>query len=592
MSRPKVLRQTPAPVTVKSLFGRWMMALRNTIQRSLRGVRARLASRPSSARDLPPLPFPPPATPEEPRHVSGVLKVSVFSDRPVAADLHAEPAPVQWHVSTWRNGPLYQGHSNNDLRGFVDGRFRRVWNQTDQIHVRTGRGHGRPVLGERELFRNLHRWEQLSLPQGSRILQAAFELVVEQGPDRPLDVFLYRVNMDWNPGHGGVNRDNRSEPAPGEVWWNERMHGSASWGLPGAGFASDTHPDADTPVTALAWATYRPGEPLVSFRSRTLTNYVQERVDQRQPLLLLIKLSDHLEDLDRTSLVLFSSTYGDSCNVSGRPRLELEWTSPAEIESAEYPIVLEHGRSTVLPRMATPEMRGFAVSFVAEERSAHPTVQARGAHGELIDEWQDATLPAPTDWDWLELRLDTLHNPIPFGQCFESHFRVTLIRTGPPETQQVAWMFRSPSDRIHFVRGRYVGNYTWEARFVPDEVGRWSYYWTHTFRNRRFFSPPGLFDVFISDFYTADAALKSFHDMVVSCDLPPGNPRIRAFGDAFKRLERAVLRIETPASFDLTGQHPNPLGEQLDTLREELSGTPPSRWRVPPVAGSADGVPG
>jgi hypothetical protein len=583
--RDSIFKRAWAPIV--STARPWARAAKSKAGRLLRSYRDWTTQPSSSDAASGVLPFPPPPKADPPRPVVGVIRVSVYGPKLMISPHSHDSGPALTHVTTWVNGPWYRGHSNNDLRGYIDGRYRKFWNQTDQIHVRIGRNKGKPVLGERELFRNLHRWDGITLPQGARVLGATFELAVETGSNHCLDLFLYRVHKDWHPGCGGVNRDNGSEPAADEVWWNERMRGSLAWGLPGAGFSSDNHANADTPVTALAVATYTPGDSHLSFHSPALTEYVQEQVDSDRPLLFLVKLSDDLEDQDGTILALFTSNCGDTCTIAHRPRLRLEWTNSAEIRSLEHHIVLEHGRSTVLPRLDAPDMCSLAVSFQPESGFATPRVQVRGGRGESLCEWLDAGLPVDVEWDWVEVRLDSFENPVPIGQELEVRFRETEVRTGAPESQPVHWLFTSPSGRAHSSAGQYLGEYTWEIRFAPDEVGRWSYCWTHQFKNRRYFSPTGHFDVTVPDADTAEAALVEFGSKVARSKLANGKQRICAFGDEFKRLERAVMRLEAPETFDLTGGQPNPRGAMLDALRVELSGSLPPQTRIPPFGDQA-----
>ena len=117
------------------------------------------------------------------------------------------------------NGNGYAGMSDNDLRGYLDGLFKYGWNQPTQVHVRVGRRDHAPRYGELELFRVLYRWGDIELPPRSRVHDARLEIAVESGPPFPVDLFLYEVKKDWNPGQGGVNGDNVSPPARGEVWW-------------------------------------------------------------------------------------------------------------------------------------------------------------------------------------------------------------------------------------------------------------------------------------------------------------------------------------------------------------------------------------
>jgi hypothetical protein len=138
--------------------------------------------------------------------------------------------------------------TDNDIRGFLDGGFIWGWNQATQIHVRLGRvvGYPHPKYGENEVFRVLQRWEGVRLPTDVDVTACRLTLHVEEGPSRPLRVLVYAVSKDWNPGSGGVDENNVSVPKPGEVWWGDAAFERESWSHPGAGFASDFDPEADT----------------------------------------------------------------------------------------------------------------------------------------------------------------------------------------------------------------------------------------------------------------------------------------------------------------------------------------------------------
>lgn len=92
---------------------------------------------------------------------------------------------------------------DNDIRGFLDGRFKNGWNQPGQMHVRVGRRKQvSPKYGEQELCRVLQRWDRIELPPLSNILHTLLSLEVENGPPFELQIFLYEVKKDWNPGGG------------------------------------------------------------------------------------------------------------------------------------------------------------------------------------------------------------------------------------------------------------------------------------------------------------------------------------------------------------------------------------------------------
>ena len=96
----------------------------------------------------------------------------------------------------------------------------------------------RSRFGENEVMRALHRWDDIPLPENAVVTQVSLEIVVEAGIEEPADVMLLEVHRDWNPGSGGLQRDNTSPPAPGKCGgWRPPME-RWSGGCPGASFAS------------------------------------------------------------------------------------------------------------------------------------------------------------------------------------------------------------------------------------------------------------------------------------------------------------------------------------------------------------------
>src|SRR3972149_2977698 len=68
----------------------------------------------------------------EPVGVSGIFQFSAYHES-------GESVKPLRHTSIYVNGPDYTGMEDNDIRGFLDGRFRNGWNQPGQSHVRVGR---------------------------------------------------------------------------------------------------------------------------------------------------------------------------------------------------------------------------------------------------------------------------------------------------------------------------------------------------------------------------------------------------------------------------------------------------------------------
>jgi hypothetical protein len=187
-------------------------------------------------------------------------------------------APPAAHVSVFVDGADYSGMEDNDLRGFLDGVFEYGWNQVGQRHLRIGRRAESPRFGEYEILRNLHRWDGIDLPAGAAVTDAVLQLEIEEPAPFAARLMLYEVKQDWYPGGGGTLRNNVSPPLEGEVWWNERAHGRAPWGLPGVGYASESDPAADTAAAPLADALLRPGDAASTWcRATTRTSGASSR---------------------------------------------------------------------------------------------------------------------------------------------------------------------------------------------------------------------------------------------------------------------------------------------------------------------------
>ena len=324
---------------------------------------------------------------EMPRACGGCLVVSGHcANTPVLQP--ASQKIRQRHRHTWTANWNYAGMEDNDLRGFLDGRFKFSWNQPSQIHVRLGRLRQEQAFGEWELFRVLHRWADVRLPPAATVDRVELQIEIERGLEHEVELFVYSLNKDWNPGLGGGLANNNGFPSAGEVWWNEVGHKTEKWGLPGAGFASDTHPDADTPATPLARTVYRPGDRGIVFTSDQLCQYVQGQAICGAPLLLLFKLGDYFEDTPGSVLYLFSANHGDSRNPSRRPRLTIEWHDDAARALAAQDILLEHGRSLVLPRIDARDVDWLGVTFDAVEDLESPNIYVRGGADGTACDWR------------------------------------------------------------------------------------------------------------------------------------------------------------------------------------------------------------
>ncbi len=503
---------------------------------------------------------PPEAVPDGLPSIRGTLRIASYGP-----DARDEGASGWVHHQRWVRGESYQGVEDNDLRGFLDGRFVYGWNQPGQIHSRVGRRPTKPRFGETELFRTLQRWDAVTLPTEAQVLEASLVMEVEDGPARPLDVLLYSVNPDWNPGQGGTQRDNTSPPRAGEVWWNEIAHDELSWGMPGVGFASDQHPRADTPAMALAEAPWVPDQRQLRFESDALRAYTQEQTRRGKPLRFLVKLSDALEDDAGALLYLYTANHGDVRNSSRRPILSLAWAAPSARARQEHRVHLEAGRVATFPRIELNGETTLAVSFEATGASGRPTLQVRGGRGESISKWISAEHPVELPgrgWDWAEVRILAVRDPIELGSTFETSLHDTWVRTAAPQEQRVVFVFEAPRGERFEVLADYRGDYTWQVSFTPDEIGRWRYRFHESFLKEPYDSEEGVFDTVVLDRANARRQLSALADRLrenagATDDAPS------PWAESFWRLERAAMQLETPESFA------SPSGRELfDVLTE------------------------
>lgn len=501
------------------------------------------------------------ALPDAPSSVRGVLRIASYGSEASPADVEA---PI--HHQRWVRGPSYQGVEDNDLRGFLDGRFIYGWNQPGQIHSRVGRRPTSPRFGETELFRTLQRWAGIELPADAQVLEASLEIEVEKGPTRPLDVLLYAVHPDWNPGEGGTQHDNTSPPRTGEVWWNEAAHDRLSWGMPGVGFASDDHIRADTPRMALAEARWEPGQTTLRFESDALRAYAEERTRLGEPLRILVKLSDVLEDEAGALLYLYTVNHGDLRNTARRPTVSLTWTAPYVRYRQDHRIHLEAGRVAELRRITLGDATSLVASFEAAPGSGRPTLQMRGGRGDEVSAWISGEHPlelSGRNWEWAEVRILAARDPLELGTAFRTRLHDTWVRTAPPSEQPVVFEFDAPRGETFEVLGEYRGDYTWHVAFTPDEVGRWRYRFRESFLKHPYESEEGVFDVVVLDRKNARIQLEALavrlRGVAEASDRTPS-----PWTASFWRLERAALQLETPESFA------SPSGRELFDLLTEV----------------------
>jgi hypothetical protein len=482
-----------------------------------------------------------------------------------------EPNPTDCvHVSEFVNGGVDGPYlDDNDIRGFLDGRFMYGWNQPRQRTVRLGRvrhPNRPPTFGEDELFRVLQRWHGIRLPHGSRVrgVRLSFHL------DRPLEetrrFYVYEVRRPWNPGTGGVRGDDVSVPKPGEVWWQQARHGQEPWGLPGAGFASDSSEDADTGLQPLAMAECGKGTREVHLAGERLSRYVNHRLDEGADLLFLLKLSDWEEDTAGTMVEMLSGEFGPDATPSLRPRLRLEWTPAASARCRQDEVFLEFGRQQAFAPMRMPAGARLWATLTREEGYAGGTVQFREiTPGEEASAsgWQAVGGPVQSTTGWGQFRVLAAWHPIALGEPFRSGFRDNWVVSAPPGDQRLQWTFTSPSGIVHSVDAAYEGKFTWRVTFVPDEIGRWRARWRHEFAGPIEVGPEEDFDVIPSSAEQVCLALEAVAEQ--GSDVEQRLERLA-------RLERAGMHGLTPEEY--RSEPGRRLRNALDRAREQLSGRP------------------
>lgn len=495
----------------------------------------------------------------------GELVVSRFGASPNASE---DPGTV--HETVFIPGDDGLLMEDNDLRGFLDGTFLWGFNQPTQDHVRLGRRASNSTMGEYEVFRTIQRWEGIRLPPSARTVAVELEFHVSEAPEFPLEVLLYRVNRDWNPGEGGVQKDNVSPPAPGEAWWNGPRFGEEAWALPGVNYASSAA-DADTPATALAGTIHQPGDTLLTFSGAELAAYVEERTWEDEPLLFLLKVSDVYEDRQGAEIEVLSANYGDSKNQARRPRLSVRWSSPVEEEVYRDTMILEHGRTARSGALSVAPGGWLNVAFEAEDEIARPLIEIRGGSTRSdTTEWTAVTGPVENSWSWVEARTRAIHNPVTIGDPFEFEIRETWVLPEPSEAR-VDVAFVSPSGKRHVRTLAYAGRYRWRSSFVPDEAGPWSYRWAAGFTAVPLISAVGHFDVVGGSTARVKQALEKLaHDLTEVRDAL-SDQELESWRERFVRLERAAIALETPGSFSADSSG---VVEAIRKAREVLAGRP------------------
>lgn len=412
-----------------------------------------------------------------PDEIEGALTISLFNGNTTST------TPAKY-TTTFVTGPLYDGMEDNDIRGYLSGDFRYKWNQATQIHVRVGRRRKKFTDNNIELFRMLQRWEPIKLPRQANITDAKLRIGVEIPSKMPVVLHLFNLNKDWEPGEGGIERNNNSEPKEGEVWWVERAAKKEKWGAPGAGLASDTIPNADTPAQPLATAYYQLADDFISFQSPQLASYINARIQQKKPLLFLIRLSKEGEDTQSSVLNIYSANYDHEKYLGNRrPQLTLDWTSESAAKTITKDINLDY---LELSQIEGIPVDGFDFIDVSYQKKSDdrltPTIQLRGYDKAGVTLWMDASNPMDvSEWQKIDLRVIAAESPVFEGSTFSTRYRDTWIYHFDLGDKPFKWIFISPSGARHAFQAEKAEDFYWKINFEPDETGRWHYYWTHLF---------------------------------------------------------------------------------------------------------------
>lgn len=507
---------------------------------------------------------------EEP--VCGTLQIDLID---TAADSRDEGSNSTY-TNSFRRSARYRGMEDNDIRGYLDGSFKEGWNQVSQVHLRLGRRGRNPAFGEYELFRNLQRWADLPLPVTVNVLDADIVLSLESGPPFAVDVAVYAVLKDWNPGNGGINGDNNSPPQPGDAWWVDAKYGETPWSRAGAGHASDTDANADTGAQPLAIARYTPQQSQhLVFSSGNLTRYIDARIRAGKPVLLLYKLLDVFEDSPGSVFEIWSANYGIE-GATRRPTLNIRWQSTDKVSGNTYPVVLEPGRATEINDIAVGGKRIIATHFLPDPemvtrnellgcaRLPHLEYRASGSG----EHWMPLASPSAIDATSIDVRVSAATRPVPLGEAFVSRIRDTWVTSGKPEDQQVHWEFESPDGRRLNKTSDYIGDYTWRVTLATDAIGRWRYSWRHSLAGHQVESDSYHFDVVAWERDDVADGLKSLREAILASGAAPGTFDMIPFELSFMRLERAAMALAADAATDVD------LRSKIRAVRETMSGKP------------------
>jgi hypothetical protein len=267
-------------------------------------------------------------------------------------------------INIFQDGMLgYSGTRDADIRGNAQdptGPPIREWNQGIQEVLRTGRR--APRKSTDEIYRSLLKFDLSSLTNPSAVLNAYLELTGTQHGDANENVVfnasnsLYEMLRPWGEGTGLTRA-----PKQGEVSWTYTAL-PTTWAIPGAGYASDSDPNADYVATPLIRkiVTNQPGYGTV-WSSEAFVALVKkwiERPDLNQGLLLRAD-----DELLHYPFVFAAREYPD---VLFRPRLVVELTEEDQAPSNLPPVAVNDAASTDT---------GVAISLAVLSNDSDPDAQ-------------------------------------------------------------------------------------------------------------------------------------------------------------------------------------------------------------------------
>jgi hypothetical protein len=276
----------------------------------------------------------------EPPPAEGELAVSVYDG--------GTAAPSTLHRSVWVAGTAaYGGMEDNDLRGHLDGSFKYGWNQVGQNHVRVGRRDRSSSWGECEIFRVVQRWA------GSRCRRVPW-------CGTPRSISESKAARIGRCGSTSTRSTATGIGAGGPG--GQRQPSQAGRGSGGTMPASRGGPGATRRRARLG---HRPrrrhpgGSPGGSGSTRPAEVPDLPRGGARRlrhpsaaaglPAPLLAQGVGCDGGRPTGSVVVYSANQGDLRNPARRPRLTLTWEAPGERVSQLRPLLLEHGRTLMLP---------------------------------------------------------------------------------------------------------------------------------------------------------------------------------------------------------------------------------------------------